>query len=355
MEFGLFLLGHSATKAPAERVFAQMLEQAQLADELGFHTVWLAEHHFSSYGYSPSPLMTAVKVAAVTRRVRVGTAVVVLPLHHPLHVAEQVALADQLTGGRLEVGFGSGYQEYEFSRWGVPLSEKGERFAEAISIVRRALAEGTIEHHGRYYNFPETTVLPEPLQRPHPPLWVAAQRREGIAWAVSNGFRCISGGSSAPSDRLVQNWESFRDGVNAAGLPWPQEFAVQAQVYVSESETDARAQLHHARWHVRMTRALHDNTQVVERGLVVEQPVAGEPSLDDLYDRHVFFGTPERVAQRLDALLRDTGVTYLNCVMAVGGLEHEKVLRSMRLFAREVAPRFRDRVGTAPTLPTPAR
>jgi len=351
MKFGLFLLGHSATKAPAQQVFSQMLEQAQLADSLGFDAVWLAEHHFSSYGYSPSPLMTALKVADSTKRVRVGTAVVVLPLHHPLHVAEQIALADQLTGGRLEVGFGSGYQQYEFDRWGMPLSEKGERFAEGLEIVRRILAEGTLSHQGKYYAFPETTLLPEPLQRPHPPLWVAVQRPEAIAWAVRSGYRCISGGSSAPSDRLRDNWHAFRDGVNAAGMPWPQDFAIQAQVYVTDSEADARAQLHHARWHVRMTRGLHDNTQVVERGHILEQPVAGEPSLDDLYDRYVFFGTPDRVTERLNGLLEETGVTYMNCVMAVGGLSHDKVLRSMELFATQVAPQFRDRVGTASTTP----
>ena len=120
MKFALFLLGHSADKAPAGQVYAEMLEQAQLADRLGFEAVWLAEHHFTSYGYAPSPLMLGVKVADATQRVRVGTAVVVLPLHHPLHVAEQIAMADHLTGGRLEVGFGSGYQQFEFERWGMP-------------------------------------------------------------------------------------------------------------------------------------------------------------------------------------------------------------------------------------------
>lgn len=355
MKFALFLLGHSADRAPAAQVYGELLEQAKLADDLGFEAVWLAEHHFSSYGYNPSPLMTAVKVADVTQRVRVGTAVVVLPLHHPLNVAEQIAQADQLTGGRLEVGFGSGYQEYEFSRLGTPLSEKGERFSEGLNIVRRALTEGTISHQGKYWSFPETTLFPEPLQRPAPPLWVAVQRPEAIAWAVREGYKCISGGSSAPSDRLQANWASFRDGVNAAGKPWPQEFAIQAQVYVSDSEEDARAQLHHAIWHVRMTGALHDNTQVVKAGRIVEEPRVGEPSLDALYDRYVFFGTPERVCERLDGLLQDTGVTYMNCVMAVGRLEHAKVMRSMELFATKVAPRFKDRVGQAPTsAPVPA-
>ena len=349
MKFGLFLLAHSAEKAPAAEVYRNLLEQARLADRLGFAVVWLAEHHFSSYGYGPNPLLTALKVADATEHVRVGTAVIVLPLHNPLYVAEQIAQVDQFTGGRLEVGFGSGYQEYEFSRWGVPLSEKGERFSEALEIVRRALTDRTLSHEGKYYHFPETTLFPEPFQKPTPPLWVAVQRPEAIAWAVRGGYQCISGGSSAPSDRLEASWVAFRDGVNAAGMPWPREFAIQAQVYVGESEEDAREQLHHAIWHLRMTGPLHNNTQVVEDGRILEFPQAGEPSLDALYDRYVFFGTADRVAERLDGLLATTGVTYLNCVMAMGRLEHHKVMASMERFATQVAPRFAGRVGTAPT------
>ena len=126
MKFGAFLLLHSPDKKSSAEVYANAIAQAELADALGFDAVWLAEHHFSSYGYSPNPLYLAVKIAERTKKVRIGTAVVVLPLHHPLRLAEDIAMVDQLTGGRLEVGFGRGYQDYEFQRLGVPLEEGGE-------------------------------------------------------------------------------------------------------------------------------------------------------------------------------------------------------------------------------------
>ena len=116
MKFGVFQLLHSADKGPAKEVYDNALEQARLADELGFEGIWLAEHHFSSYGYSPNPLTFAVKIADQTKHIRIGTAVVVLPLYHPLRLAEEIALTDQLTDGRLEVGLGRGYQRYEFER-----------------------------------------------------------------------------------------------------------------------------------------------------------------------------------------------------------------------------------------------
>lgn len=113
MKFGSFLLMHSPDGAPPATVYSNAIAQAKRADALGFDAVWLAEHHFSTYGYAPNPLMFAVKLAAGTERIRIGTAVVVVPLYHPLRLAEDIALADHLSGGRLEVGFGSGYQDYE--------------------------------------------------------------------------------------------------------------------------------------------------------------------------------------------------------------------------------------------------
>ena len=348
MKFGMFMLMHSPDGEPPAVVYENSLNRAQLADELGFDAVWLAEHHFSSYGYSPNPLMFAVRVAAETERVRIGTAVVVVPLYHPLRLAENIAFADHLTDGRLEVGFGSGYQPYEFQRFGLSLEDDRRRyFDEGLEVVSKALTEEVFSFNGAIYTIPETTLFPRPRQQPHPPFWIAAQRPESIAATVRRGFKCITGGSTAPSGTVLNNWESFRQAVDDSGAGWPQEFAIQSQVYVSDSDEDARNQLGNAMWHLRIANALRNNRQKVVRGVTIEEPLAEEPDPDLMYDEWLLFGTPDTVRRKLDRLLDRTGITYLNCVFAIGRLPHEKVRHSMDLFAKEVMPHFQDKVGRA--------
>ncbi len=347
MKFGLFMLTHAPDGGPEAIVYQNAFDLAKLADNLGFEAVWLAEHHFSSYGYTPNPLMFAVAVSGVTERVRIGTAVVVVPLYHPLRLAENIAFADHLTGGRLEVGFGRGYQEYEFQRFEMDLEANRQSFDEGLEIITKALTQDEFSHQGSLYSFPETTLLPKPLQKPHPPFWIAAQSPESIAATVRRGFKCITGGSSAPTGRIVANWEAFREAVDESGGSWPQEFAVQAQVYVSESEEDAREQLENALWHFRMVDALRNNRQKVVKGVAMEERLAEEPDPDVMYDEWLLFGTPETVSRKLQRLLDLTGITYLNCVFSIGRLPQDKVIRSMNLFASEVMPGFRDQVGRA--------
>ena len=188
MQFGVFLLLQSPDVQPSPTVYDNAIEQAELADKLGFNTVWLAEHHFSSYGYLPYPLMMAIKIAERTKSIRVGTAVLVLPLHHPIKLAEEIAMADQLTNGRIEIGFGRGYQEYEFDRLGVDINENREMFDESLEIISKALQEDTITYDGKYYQIPETAIFPRTIQNPHPPFWIAAQSPDSIKNVVQKIF-----------------------------------------------------------------------------------------------------------------------------------------------------------------------
>ncbi len=153
MDFGTFLLLQSPSARPPEELFARAVELAQTADRLGFDSIWCAEHHFSTYGYLSRPLMLAIHIANRTERIRVGSAVVVLPLHHPLIVAEEIATADVLTGGRLNVGLGRGYQTYEFERLGFTLGESRERFDEEVDILLRAFEGQPFAHEGKHYQW----------------------------------------------------------------------------------------------------------------------------------------------------------------------------------------------------------
>src|SRR6266540_5089139 len=145
-------------------VYGHALEEARLADELGFDAVWLAEHHFSSYGICPSLAVLAAAIARETRRVRIGTSVVIAPFAHPIRIAEDFAMVDVLSGGRLEFGLGRGYQPKEFQGLGVSMAHTHERFDEAYEIIRRAWSQDRMEFKGEFYEVPPVRVLPKPLQ-----------------------------------------------------------------------------------------------------------------------------------------------------------------------------------------------
>ena len=185
MKFGIFLLMQSPDMLPSSEIYRNALEQAQMADQLGFDYVVAAEHHFSSYGFLPNPLMLIATLAQHTKQVRFSTAVVVLPLRNPIQTAEEIAMLDHLTNGRLEVGFGTGYQQYEFQRFQVPLAENRPIFEECLDIIGNSLANAPFSHDGHYYQIPRRPFCPALFSnRIHPfgglpPAWKPWHRPSG--------------------------------------------------------------------------------------------------------------------------------------------------------------------------------
>src|SRR5688572_21217566 len=165
MDTGIFLLLQSPSTRPSQEVFAHGLEQAQAAESLGFRNTWLAEHHFSSYGYVSRPLQLASYIAGKTTKLRIGTAVIVVPLHHPLLIAEEIATLDILSNGRADIGFGRGYQRYEFERLGLQLDTSGERWNESLDIIMKAFEGKPFSYEGKLFKVPETSLFPKPFQK----------------------------------------------------------------------------------------------------------------------------------------------------------------------------------------------
>src|SRR5439155_25388445 len=184
MQFSTF---HLYSKPPWNSegdVVRQELEQARWVEDLGFDEAWLAEHNARVYGIVGSLQVTAAALAAVTSRIRIGAAVTRLPLHHPLHTAEDLALIDVLSGGRFDWGVGKGYDPLEFSTYGVPFEERDGRWEEALEIVLRAWRDGRISHEGKYWTIPETELFPKPVQKPHPPVYLmVTQSDESVVFA----------------------------------------------------------------------------------------------------------------------------------------------------------------------------
>ena len=340
MEFGTFLLLQSPGARRAEEIFDFGTTIAQQADRLGFDSVWCAEHHFSTYGYLSRPLMFATHLAAHTERVRVGSAVVVLPLHHPLVVAEEIATADLLSKGRLDIGLGRGYQTYEFERLGIALDDSRARFEEGLDILLKAFEGKPFAHEGKHFHFGETSVFPTPVQRPHPPIWIVGQSQESIAATARRGFNIVSGGFGVSVDRL----RGFRQGYDAMDL-YPAvrariKVSTQRPVYVTNDASELADSVEQARWNMRVTLSLRQGLERVEKGRAIAIPFDKEPDMDDLLEDYFIMGTPDQCIAKIQRLHGAMKNDHFNANFWFGDLAPEKVLRSMRLFAEAVMPAF---------------
>jgi alkanesulfonate monooxygenase SsuD/methylene tetrahydromethanopterin reductase-like flavin-dependent oxidoreductase (luciferase family) len=340
INFGTFLLMQSPSGRSSGEIYTRGLDIAQAAEALGFGNVWLAEHHFSTYGYLSRPAQLATYIAAKTTRLRVGTAVIVVPLHHPLVIAEEIATLDLLAGGRVDIGLGRGYQHYEFERLGLELDTSRARWEESVDVILKAFRGEPFTYDGKLFKIPETSVFPQPLQKPHPPIWVTAQSHESIEATVRRGFNVLTGGFGVPLERMGEFRRLFDRLVGEVKPPHPLKVGVQRAVYVTEGAADARAAAEEARWNMRVTLSLRNHAERVERGRAIPVPAPNEPSIDDLLDRFLVIGTPETCIRQITRIVDLVGISHFNCSFWFGDLEHPRVLRSMELFAKEVMPAF---------------
>jgi luciferase family oxidoreductase group 1 len=340
INFGTFLLMQSPSMRPSQEIYSRAVDLAQAAETLGFRNVWLAEHHFSTYGYLSRPAQLATYLAAKTTRLRVGTAVIVVPLHHPLVVAEEIATLDQLAGGRVDIGLGRGYQHYEFERLGLELDSARARWEESVDIILKALTGEPFTYDGKLYKIPETTIWPQPLQKPHPPIWVTAQSPDSVEATVRRGFNLLTGGFGVPIERMADFRKQFDRLVAEVKPPRMPDVGVQRAVYVTDSAADARAAVEEARWNMRVTLSLRNHYEKVDRGRAIAVPGPKEPDTDDLLDRFLVIGTPDTVIRQITRVQEMVGITHFNCSFWFGDIEHPRIMKSMELFAKEVAPAF---------------
>lgn len=340
MRFGLFYEWPNPNLMDWKRLFEEGMEQIQYSEEMGFDFVLVAEHHFSNYGMSPAPLMQSLAIARATKRLKIATAVLVLPIWQPLRLAEEIAVLDNLSDGRFIVGIGRGYQPHEFGRFGVTVEESRERFTECLDVLVKAWTSyESFTYQGKYYNLDkETVVWPKPLQKPHPPFWIAGSSADTMKlaaerdmWPITTGFYGAQGMREAAGV-----WVQAR---RAAGLPIQGlELGAQAITNVCDTDEEARSNVRYARWQNRAGRSLA--ALKVKDGRVQVEPYEGEPNDEQLWDR-LYYGSPERVIGKFKALA-DGGVTFVSNWMMAGGMEHEKIMKSIGLMGEHVIPALKD-------------
>lgn len=328
MKFGVLQFFSWSRRVPLETVYARALERIAIMDETGYDAVWLAEHHFNTYSVCPSPHMMATHVAARTKNLRIGTAVSLAAFYHPLRLAEEIAFLDVLSGGRVNWGAGRGFDPTEFRAFGVQPEESAERFLEAVDIVVKAWGEDPLTHEGKFWSFENIDVLPKPVQKPHPPVWVAATSPESIERAAAQGHTILMD-PHASHREIARKRQMYREALTRHGYSEDgREIPVARLLAIAGTEEEARAVARQgAAWTVGSYAKPKGDTP--NRGIDYKP---GEDPVERYVRDVVVTGTPERVVDELLRLRDEASIDYLLCAP----LSHE----SFVLFTEKVMPRL---------------
>ena len=333
MRFGLFG-GASAprtTDGAPGRGFSDYIETSLEAERLGFYSTFLVEHHFSGSGQVSSPLDLLSWVAARTTSIRLGTAVLVLPWHDPVLLAERAATLDLLSAGRLDFGVGKGYRHSEFAGFGMPPEEAEERFDESLAVILKAWSsDQPFSHDGRFWHYHEIVVEPPTAQKPHPPVWIAAGRPESVRNVAALGANLMLD-QFASTETIGERIALFKSECEARGRPFdPMDVAVARNLYVARDADDASAALaRQASAHSRMIERSRGPDGSRRSHIMAYADQAGAT------EAHALFSSPQEIIAGLHAL-QAVGVRYV--LISCG----DPVRQSMRRFADEVMPAFRE-------------
>ncbi|GAA2733367.1 LLM class flavin-dependent oxidoreductase [Actinocorallia aurantiaca] len=355
MKFGIMNLFPVSDGASDQQVLRDTLEEIQIADELGFDSVWLAEHHFSKYGILGSPLQFGMAIAERTENITIGTAVLVLPFHDPLRLAEDIAALDVVSGGRVVIGVGRGYQPKEFAGFGIPLSESRRRYVETLEVLRLALSTEDFSYQGEIFQYENITTYPRPFTPGGPKILQGTVSPESFRERGAAGEAIITSPNFTPLTLMKRNFDLYRDGMLAGGhdltandLPFMQ------QAWAGHGEDGLRDAAAAALEYYRSVgKVIPGSEDALEAERDYYEKVAENIrllTLEQTLTHGGNFGTPERVAQTIRELRDQLGINHYISWMRIPSLRREEALRSMRTFAEEVIPQFRD-ASAAPAVP----
>lgn len=354
MRFGWLTLAHSPAPEQDALAIDQQLTQSCFAETSGFDDIWLTEHNFTGESVYNDPIPFASAVAVQTSRVRIGFAVIQMALRHPVRLAVQLSLLDNLSKGRLDIGVGRGsiYNEYEFVGYGLRSDDSRARMVESLEILTRAWVEEPFEFHGKYYDLSLPSIRPRPVQLPHPPIWRSAISPASVTDCGRRGDPVMT--ARLPVQRIAGFLSQYQEGLEAGGHPAARQqqllkdAAVWRMVHVADSDAQAEdelsAALLHTRHHMQQTRQAYNPDDFrVDPAMLntwVDPKVPDEEGLRYILQTGSVYGSPKRVKEQI-AELRETGLGHLLCQMSFGGMDHDQIMGSMQRFGEQVMPNFR--------------
>ncbi|MCH2521112.1 MAG: LLM class flavin-dependent oxidoreductase [Dehalococcoidia bacterium] len=305
-------------RVPLPEVYERALERIEIMDQSGFDCVWLAEHHFSTYSVCPSVHMMGVQAASRTNNIRIGMGVTLAAMYHPLRIAEEIALLDHFSGGRVNWGAGRGFDKKEYEVFGITPDNGGERFRENVQIVVEAWKNERLTYHGKYWDFDDVEVLPKPYQDPHPPVWMAATSRDSIEAAAKLGYSILMDPHSS-HEEIGEKRELFYDTLREYGHPAEDRVLPTARL-IAVADTDAEAEeiaSQGAKWML---------------GSYISRPDEEMDPVDRYVQKVMIHGTKEKVLDEILRLREEIGLDSLICA----SLSHDSFVR----FTNDVLPKL---------------
>jgi alkanesulfonate monooxygenase SsuD/methylene tetrahydromethanopterin reductase-like flavin-dependent oxidoreductase (luciferase family) len=332
MRFGLFgsaTARHGGPDVDSGQGYKEFVEYNIEAEALGYHSTFLVEHHFTGFGQVSASLSLLTWVAAKTKTLRLGTAVLVLPWHNPVLVAEQAGTIDLLSGGRLDLGVGKGYRHNEFVGFAIPMEEADARFEEALDVIVKAwTSESRFSHHGRFWKFEDIVVEPPTAQKPHPPLWMGAGNPDSIRKVAERGHNLLLD-QFAPIEAVGERVALFKAEVEKRGRAFdPMQVGVARAFYVAKDAADKEAALERRLVAQRRLTAISQRPDGSNKASILAFSDTREAS-----EESALYGTPDQIAVKLERL-RELGVEYV--LLNGGGPSRD----NLRRFARELMPAF---------------
>ena len=350
MKFGLFHSVQLPNPSEQERYYREALEQVLHAERLGYNSVWFTEHHFTRHGIVSATMSVLAYLAGLTDTIRLGTAVTVLPFHNPVQLAEQTATVDVLSNGRLDLGVGRGYQWGEFHRMNIPMDEASRRFEESMEVLTRAWTSGEpFDHRGEFWSFNDMTVHPRPVQQPHPPVYVAASGADSVARVVRNDWNLLIG-QGETYGQVAKQIEFYQDALAETEADFARDRVVVARaMHTAPTTEQARSEAEIPfMWFKQTGQEVsappgHQVELLPEEYAAYRSRYAPDARFDypAMCDNIMLFGSPDYIAEQV-ANLRESGVENLIFFVNFGGIENQRVLDSLELFAAEVMPQFAD-------------
>lgn len=315
-------------------LYRNTLENVKLAEDVGFHSAWLSEHHFLEDGYCSSPLTMAAAMAACTTKIRIGTGILILTLHNPVRVAEDAATVDLISGGRFDLGVGIGYRKEEFDGFEVPIAQRPSRIEEGIEIIKRSWEKEPFTFRGKRFSFENVDVTPKPVQDPVP-IYIGAFEEPAIRRAGRLGHPLLIG-PGRTTDMIKDTLRWFNDSASKAGhSPDDFEHILLRETFIDQ--TKDKAMEGGREYIINMYRFYFTlGVKIVIKGKQVQS--IDDPLFEHIADDRFMIGTPGYCADEISKYKEETGISYIACRMVFPQAPNEAISRCIELFGKEVIP-----------------
>ncbi|MCI0453580.1 MAG: LLM class flavin-dependent oxidoreductase [Candidatus Dadabacteria bacterium] len=340
MKFGIGLFSmqtHPENPYSHAELYRNTIEQVKLAEEFNFDSAWISEHHFLEDGYCPSPLVTASAIASVTKRIKIGTGVLILPLNNPIKVAEDAAVVDNISNGRFILGIAIGYRKEEFEGFRIPMKQRPSRMEEGIDIILKSWTENNFSYQGKRYKFNKLNVTPKPVQKPHIPIYIGAFEEPAIRRAGRLGYPLLIGpGRTIQMVRdtiNIYNDAAIKEGREPSGT----EHILLREAYIAGDKKRAKEEAD--KYIINMYKFYFSlGVKMFVRG----KQLTGldDPLFNYLAEDRFIIGDPDDYLREIKRYRDELGINYITCRMVFPQAKHETICKCINLFGKEVIPRI---------------